>query len=36
MLAEDMIKHGWNVIIDSTCNDNEMLDQGAALARQYG
>ncbi|KAL9129385.1 MAG: hypothetical protein Q9217_002149 [Psora testacea] len=31
-----MIKQGRNVIIDSTCNYNEVLDQGTALARQYG
>ena len=36
ILAEDMIKQGRNVIIDSTCNYNEVLDQGTALARQYG
>lgn len=36
LLAEDMIKQGRNVIIDSTCNYNEVLNQGTALARQYG
>lgn len=36
ILAEDMIKQGRNVIIDSTCNYIEVLDQGTALARQYG
>lgn len=34
-LAEDIIKQGWNVIIDSTCNYNEVLNQGIALAREY-
>jgi predicted kinase len=36
ILAEDMIKQGRSVIIDSACNYNEVLDQGTALARQYG
>jgi predicted kinase len=36
ILAEDMIKQGRNVIIDSTCNYSEVLDRGSALARQYG
>ncbi|RDL42562.1 Uncharacterized protein BP5553_02541 [Venustampulla echinocandica] len=36
ILAEDMIKQGRSVIIDSPCNYNETLDQGTALARQYG
>ncbi|KAF4628144.1 hypothetical protein G7Y89_g10008 [Cudoniella acicularis] len=36
ILAEDMIKQERNVIIDSTCNYNETLDQGTALAREYG
>ena len=36
ILAEDMIKQGRSVIIDSTCNFDETLDQGTALARQYG
>lgn len=36
ILAEDMIRQGRNVIIDSTCNYNEVLEQGIALARQYG
>jgi len=36
ILAEDIVKQGRNVIIDSTCNYNEVLDQGTALARQYG
>lgn len=34
-LAEDMIKQGRAVIIDSTCNYAETLDQGIALARQF-
>lgn len=35
ILAEDMIKQGRTVIIDSTCNYKETLDQGTALAQQY-
>ncbi|KAK6343867.1 hypothetical protein TWF696_007521 [Orbilia brochopaga] len=35
-LAEDMIKQGYNVIMDSTCNFQEILDNGAALAVKYG
>lgn len=35
-LAEDVIKQGRSVIIDSVCNYNEVLDQGTALARKYG
>ncbi|MCJ1404467.1 hypothetical protein MMC11_007693 [Xylographa trunciseda] len=35
VLAEDMIKQGRNVIIDSVCNHNEVLHRGTALARQY-
>lgn len=31
-----MIKQGRSVIIDSTCNYDEVLNQGTALARQYG
>ena len=36
ILAEDIIKQGRNVIIDSTCNYNEVLDRGTAIARRYG
>jgi adenylylsulfate kinase-like enzyme len=36
ILAEDVVKRERNVIIDSTCNYKEMLDQGIALARQHG
>ena len=36
ILAKDMIKQGRNVIIDSTCNYNEVPDLGSALARKYG
>ncbi|KAM0435928.1 hypothetical protein ACHAPT_002820 [Fusarium lateritium] len=35
-LAQDFIKQGLNVIIDSTCNFQEVLDQGSALAQQHG
>lgn len=31
-----MAQQGLNVIIDSTCNFQEVLDQGSALAKQYG
>jgi predicted kinase len=36
LLAEDMIKQGRSVIIDSTCNYKETLEDGTALARQFG
>jgi len=38
LLAEDMIKQkpGRNIIVDSTCNFNETLDNGTALAQKYG
>lgn len=36
VLAEDMIKQGRSVIIDSICNYDEILDRGTALAREYG
>lgn len=35
-LAEEVVKQGLNVIIDSTCNFKEVLDHGSALAKQYG
>jgi predicted kinase len=35
-LAEDVIKQGRTVIIDSTCNYEETLTQGTALAERYG
>ena len=35
-LTEDMIRQGRSVIIDSTCNYDETLAQGTALAEQYG
>lgn len=35
-LAQDMMKQGRSVIIDSTCNFPEVLDQGAEHAKQYG
>ena len=35
-LAEDMIKQGRSVIIDSVCNYNELINDGIALARKYG
>ncbi|RDW65359.1 hypothetical protein BP5796_10051 [Coleophoma crateriformis] len=36
ILAEDLIKQGHtHIIIDSTCNHKETLDQGTALAQKY-
>lgn len=35
-LAEAFIQQGRSVIIDSTCNYQVILDQGAALAQRYG
>jgi predicted kinase len=35
-LAEDMVKQGKSVIIDSPCNYQEILDNGTALAQKYG
>jgi predicted kinase len=36
ILAEDMLKQQRSVIIDSTCNYDETLDQGMALAEKFG
>ncbi|KAK7426563.1 hypothetical protein QQZ08_006893 [Neonectria magnoliae] len=36
ILAEDMIQQGRDVVMDSTCNFNEILDRGTALALKYG
>lgn len=36
VLAEDLIKQGRNVIIDSTCYYEQIVEQGSALARKYG
>ena len=36
VLAEDMIKQGRSVIMDSTCNFKETLDDGMSLAQRYG
>ena len=35
-VARDVMKQGFNVIIDSTCNFQEVLDQGSTLAEQHG
>lgn len=35
-LAQDIVKQGINIIIDSPCNFQEILDQGSTLARDYG
>lgn len=35
-LAEDFLKQGFSVIIDSTCNYQMVLDNGSALAEKYG
>ncbi|KAK0124043.1 hypothetical protein ONS95_009028 [Cadophora gregata] len=36
ILAQDFMKQGHSIIIDSTCNYQEVLDQGSALAKQHG
>ena len=36
VLAEDFVKQGLAVIVDSICNYQEVVDQGSALASQYG
>lgn len=36
VLTGDLLRQGRNVIMDSTCNFQETLDQGTALARQHG
>lgn len=36
VLAGDLLRQGRNVIVDSTCNYQETLDQGTALAQQHG
>ena len=35
-MAEQAVKQGLNVIIDSVCNYQETLDQGIALAGRHG
>lgn len=35
-LAEDLMKQGHNIIIDSTCNYQTVLDVGTSLATKYG
>ena len=35
-LAEDMIKQGLSIIMDSVCNYEQVLNQGSALAMKYG
>ena len=35
LFGEDLIKQGRSIIFDSTCNYQETLDRGSALARQY-
>jgi predicted kinase len=35
-LAEDLAKQGLSVIIDSTCNFQEVLDRGSELAERLG
>ncbi|KAK2022057.1 hypothetical protein LX32DRAFT_645849 [Colletotrichum zoysiae] len=34
--AQDVMEQGLNVIIDSTCNFQEVLDQGSVLAEKHG
>jgi predicted kinase len=36
VLAEEMLKQGRNVVIDSTCNSETSLNRGMALARKLG
>lgn len=36
VLAGDLLRQGRSVIVDSTCNYQETLDRGTALARQHG
>jgi hypothetical protein len=36
MLAQDIMKQGLGVIIDSTCNFQEVLDNGSACAAKHG
>ncbi|PNP51156.1 hypothetical protein THARTR1_08218 [Trichoderma harzianum] len=33
--AQHMIKQGLNVIVDSTCNYQDIVDRGSALAKQH-
>ncbi|KAF3911146.1 hypothetical protein AA313_de0207984 [Arthrobotrys entomopaga] len=35
-LAQDFMKQGHSIVMDSTCNYQEVLDQGSALSKQYG
>ncbi|OHW99239.1 ATP-binding protein [Colletotrichum incanum] len=35
-LAQDFMKQGVNVIIDSTCNYPQVLERGSSLATQHG
>lgn len=35
-VVEDMMKQGLHVIVDSTCNYQEVLDRGLELAGRYG
>nr|POF01187.1 hypothetical protein CFP56_21135 [Quercus suber] len=35
-IAQDITKQGFNVIVDSTCNYPEVIDQGSTLASQQG
>lgn len=36
VLTGDLLRQGRNVIVDSTCNHGETLNQGTALARRDG
>lgn len=36
LMAGDLMQQGRNVIVDSTCNYDEALEQGIALAQRYG
>ncbi|KAH6654289.1 P-loop containing nucleoside triphosphate hydrolase protein [Truncatella angustata] len=36
MLAQDLIEQGLCVVVDSTCNFQEVLDNGSAIADKHG
>jgi predicted kinase len=36
VLAGDLLRQGRNVVVDSTCNYQMILDQGTALAQKHG
>ncbi|KFY29332.1 hypothetical protein V493_02398 [Pseudogymnoascus sp. VKM F-4281 (FW-2241)] len=36
VLAEDLLKQGHSVVIDSVCNYAELVERGEGMAREYG